>query len=112
MLTQARDLVRQQGVASLQEVAFQLGVSNAVARALLQKWIEKGRIERLATPSACSGCTLCDSAPREFYRWCEPPNENRAQSGSGSNSKVPSTCPAAGPSQGQGCERPASQSSS
>lgn len=116
MLTQARDLVRQQGLASLQEVALQLSVSSEVARALLGKWVEKGRIERLPTPTACSGCTLCDSAPRELYRWSERGDENGAQSGSapgsGRSSKVPSTCPSAGPSQGQACARPANQSSS
>ncbi|MCF7978893.1 MAG: FeoC-like transcriptional regulator [Chromatiaceae bacterium] len=71
MLTTARDLVREQGVISLQEVAFKLGVPSQVARAMLQKWVAKGLIEPLPTTAACAGCTLCDSAPRELYRWCE-----------------------------------------
>lgn len=70
MLIAARDLVRQQGVISLQEVAFKLGVPADIARAALQKWVDKGRVERLPTPAACIGCTLCDSAPRELYHWC------------------------------------------
>ncbi|MBK5930931.1 FeoC-like transcriptional regulator [Halochromatium salexigens] len=112
MLIQARDLVRQQGLASLQEVALQLGVSSEVARALLAKWVAKGRIERLPTATACSGCTLCDSAPRELYRWSGNRADSAAHSRSGRSSKVPSTCPAAGPSQGQGCDWPDNQSSS
>jgi DeoR/GlpR family transcriptional regulator of sugar metabolism len=91
MLIQARDLVRQQGLASLQEVALQLGVSSEVARALLAKWVAKGHIERLPTATACSGCTLCDSAPRELYRWSERRDDSSAHSLPGCNAKAPST---------------------
>jgi len=111
MLTSARDLVREQGVISAQEVALKLGVPADVARAALQKWVEKGRIERLPTPAACIGCMLCDSAPREFYRWCGKAaggitddlssTSSADQSEGGCNTRVPSACPAGGPFQDQ-----------
>jgi hypothetical protein len=107
MLTAARDLVRRQGLASLQEVALKLGVPADVARALLQKWVEKGRIERLPIPTVCSGCTLCDSAPREVYQWCEDiaavgtDGSLSDQSEAGNSVKVPKDCPAAGPPHSQ-----------
>lgn len=107
MLTAARDLVRQQGLVSLQEVAVKLGVPTDVARAILQKWVDKGRIERLPTPNACTGCTLCDSAPRELYRWHEHAADGAAsasstdQSEAGCKTSVPSSCSAAGPFQDQ-----------
>ncbi|WP_462321117.1 FeoC-like transcriptional regulator [Halochromatium sp.] len=111
MLTTARDLVRQQGIASLQEVAQKLSVPADVARTLLQKWVDKGRIERLPAPTACTDCALCDSAPLELYHWCDegsgvsdsaPAVSARAQSKVGLSTKLPSACPAAGPPQGQG----------
>ena len=71
MLTATRDLLRQQGLVSVQEVALKLAVPADVARALLQKWVAKGYAEPLPSPSACSGCRLCDSRPRECYRWRE-----------------------------------------
>lgn len=107
MLTAARNLVRQQGLVSLQEIALKLGVPADVARAVLQKWVDKGRIERLPMPSTCAGCTLCDSAPRELYRWRENAADGDAsapstdQSKDGCNTRVPSSCPAAGPFQDQ-----------
>ncbi|NEX16679.1 MAG: hypothetical protein C1943_08630 [Halochromatium sp.] len=82
MLTTTRDLLRQQGLISVQEVALKLAVPADVARALLQKWVAKGCAEPLPPSSACSGCTVCDSTPREFYRWCEgsrPPNADGKQ---------------------------------
>lgn len=118
MLTTARDLVREQGVISLQEVALKLGVPSQVARAMLQKWVAKGRIEPLPTAAACAGCTLCDSAPRELYRWCESADSSSssacsaAQSGPGCSTKVPTDARASESAQGQACERPLSQSSS
>ncbi|MEA3640184.1 MAG: FeoC-like transcriptional regulator [Lamprobacter sp.] len=108
MLTRARDLVRQQGVISVQEVALNLAVPTDVARALLQKWVDKGRIAQLPTPTACTGCMLCDPAPRELYHW-QATAEEDADSASGADqsevgrsTRVPSRCPAARPPQGQG----------
>jgi hypothetical protein len=65
-------------VVSLQEVSNRLGVSPEVGRALLQKWIDKGRVERLPPHPACLGCSLCDSSPRELYRWRQPEPEGSA----------------------------------
>ena len=107
MLPAVRDLVKRQGLVSVQEVALHLGIPAEVARALLQKWVNKGRIAPVPTPPGCIGCTLCDSAPRELYRWCgdaagRVDASSRGQSETGRSTKVPSACPAAGPSQGQG----------
>ena len=102
MLTAARDFVRAQGVTSLHEVAMHLGVSEEVADALMQKWLEKGRIERVATRPKCSACDLCAGAPTSLYRWTgSQPSENPDQPEPGRSVKVPSDCPAGGPSQGQ-----------
>ncbi len=114
MLASVRELVRRQGVVSLQEVALATGVPAEVARAMLQKWVDKGRIEALPTPPACSGCALCDSAPRELYRWREAKvgiEGGEPQSAVGCKIRRPSAGPE-GPFQGQGADRPASQSSS
>lgn len=114
MLGSVRDLVRCQGLVSLQEVALATGVPTEVARAMLQKWVAKGRVEALPMPPACIGCSLCDSAPRELYRWRDAHTETEGgepQSSVGCKIRRPSKGPD-GPFQGQGSDRPASQSSS
>lgn len=114
MLPAVRDLVKRQGLASVQEVALHLGVPADVARALLHKWVDKGRIAPVRTPPSCSGCTLCDSTPRELYRWCDSGADIKrsdAQSGTDCKIRVPSKAESE-PFQGQTCDRPESQSSS
>lgn len=96
MLPAVRDLIKRQRIASVQEVALHLGVPAEVARALLQKWVDKGRIAPVPTAPACIGCTLCDSAPRELYRWCDSPADAEraeAQSSAGCNTHLPSEAP-------------------
>jgi hypothetical protein len=102
MLTAARDYVRERGLTSLRDVALHLGVSEDVAAALLQKWVDKGRIDRVTAVPRCSACDLCGSAAASLYRWTGPPDLARADHREGGRSmRVPSDCPA-GPSQGQG----------
>jgi hypothetical protein len=102
MLTAARDFVRAQQVTSLREVALHLGVPEDVAEALLQKWLQKGRIERIPSLPKCHACNLCSEAAQSLYRWRGAPDaEASNHPDAGTNVKVPSTCPAAGPSQGQ-----------
>ncbi|MBK5941042.1 FeoC-like transcriptional regulator [Halochromatium roseum] len=91
MLTRARDLVREQGVISLQEVALKLGVPSQVARAMLHKWVAKGRIEQLPTTTACAGCSLCDGAPRELYYWPQAADRSASNAWSAAQSE-PSCC--------------------
>lgn len=113
MLSQARDFVRRQGVSSLREVALHLDVTEDVAASLLQKWLDKGVVERITALPRCSACDLCSSAARTLYRWSGSKPADAADDGeAGSNVKVPNDCPAAGPPQGQACSSPPSQSSS
>jgi len=102
MLTAARDYVRERGLTSLRDVALHLGVSEDVAAALLQKWLDKGRIERVNTMLKCSACDLCGSAAISLYRWTGSRDRASADHpAAGRSVSVPSDCPA-GPSQGHG----------
>jgi len=112
MLTDARDFVRSQGVTSLQEVATHLGVATDIAEALLQKWLDKGRIEQLPSIPRCGGCDRCSPAVQMLYRWRTQDAPGPNQPEPGRSISVPNACPEDGPPQDQTCDSPASQSSS
>jgi hypothetical protein len=112
MLRATRDFMRSQGIASVPELSAHLGVPTEVARALLQKWLDKGRIELVQTLPKCSGCDRCGPAGQELYRWLPDTAPEVSNLESGSRISSPSTCPDDGPPQGQACDLPASQSSS
>lgn len=69
--------------ASLADMAVHFGVSNDTVRALLEPWIAKRKVRRIAPANAnpanaspscggvCGGC-CCASSAAEVYAWCEP----------------------------------------
>jgi putative ferrous iron transport protein C len=41
-------------------------------RGMLEKWISKGRVRKLASGTPCgTGCCQCDPAQIELYEWVE-----------------------------------------
>lgn len=73
ILTELRRILQTQGPLSLGEIAGRLGASPDAVRSMLEVWIAKGRVSRLATTAGCgSSCQRCDAAQTEFYAWREP----------------------------------------
>ena len=69
MLSDLKRYLSQRPLASLADIALHLDVESDVARAMLQRWIQKGRVQRLDGADGCSGCDLCQTGGRELYRW-------------------------------------------
>lgn len=70
MLTRLRDYLEQRRVAPLSEIALHLGVAPDVARAMLERWQHKGRVERVEIARVCGSCERCGAGATEIYRWC------------------------------------------
>ncbi|WP_456445607.1 FeoC-like transcriptional regulator [Thiolapillus sp.] len=70
MLADIRTYLQERGQASLADIARYLDVSPDVARDMLQLWLKKGRVQRIAaTPSCGSSCSQCDPSTTEIYVW-------------------------------------------
>ena len=73
MLSEIRAYLLQRGRAPLSDIALYLKVPPEAARGMLDHWIRKGRVCRLAAfcsggcSRSCGGCG--ESAASEFYEW-------------------------------------------
>lgn len=83
-----RDALRQRGPASAAELARRLQRPEAVVQAMLEHWLRRGRVQRLAparaeapdaphgacSSGACSSCGSCSPTRGHvaaLYAWCE-----------------------------------------
>lgn len=72
MILQLRDLLRQSGRLPLRELAIKLNLPPEVARAILERLIRKGQVERLPAGTLCGGgCKSCPPETVEIYRWID-----------------------------------------
>ncbi|GAB6067586.1 hypothetical protein JCM13664_09040 [Methylothermus subterraneus] len=72
MILEVRDLLRQNGQLPLKELAARLGLPQETARAMLERLIQKGQVERLAPGTLCAGgCRSCSPETIEIYRWID-----------------------------------------
>jgi hypothetical protein len=70
MLSDIRTYLQERGQASLSDIARHLDVTPEVARGMLELWLKKGRVHRMAaTPSCGSSCSQCDPSTTEIYVW-------------------------------------------
>jgi hypothetical protein len=70
ILTELRRVLQTQGPLSLGEIAKRLDSSPEAVRSMLEIWIEKGRVSRLATAEGCgSSCQGCAVTQTEYYAW-------------------------------------------
>lgn len=67
MLTRVGRTLRDRGPMTAAELAQRVGSDEAAVRGMLDVWSRKGKVvsERLT----CGGCTACDVASGEYYRW-------------------------------------------
>jgi FeoC like transcriptional regulator. len=56
--------------ASLSQIARHLAADPEAVRPMLDRWIEKGRVQR-STGARCHGCASCGEADLEFYAWVD-----------------------------------------
>ncbi len=70
ILFEVRDYLRERGQATLGDIALHLGSDPEAVRGMLEVWVRKGKVERSTLMPACgSGCSKCDVASTEIYRW-------------------------------------------
>jgi predicted ArsR family transcriptional regulator len=69
ILSRLNDYLRLHRRASLVDMAHGLGATPDALRGMLAALERKGRVRRLGTGTACSGCGKCDAAALELYEW-------------------------------------------
>lgn len=70
MILELRSLLRRQRQIPLKELAEALGSDPKTVRAMLERLIRRGEVERLPPATPCpGGCTLCPPQTVEIYRW-------------------------------------------
>ena len=70
ILSELRDYLKTHRRVALSDMALRFGVDADALRGMLDKWIAKGRVEKLPSGSTCgSGCSKCDPDSIEIYEW-------------------------------------------
>ncbi len=69
-LIRLRNYLRERKIVPLQDMALHFMVDTETVRPLLDVWIAKGKVQKLAgAPRTCKGCCKCDPATIETYEW-------------------------------------------
>jgi len=70
IVTQVRDYLKQNGQASLRDMALEFGMEQDALRPIIGQWIDKGKVKILPTGSTCQGgCTSCAPETIEIFEW-------------------------------------------
>lgn len=68
-LSDVRDYLSTCHMASLHDMAVHFGTDPQALRGMLDKWISKGKVEKLPSGKMCGGCCACDPTMLELYKW-------------------------------------------
>ena len=72
ILGRIRDYLRERGQANLLDLALHFDTTPDAMRGMLEPWLRKGRVRRVAMDAACgSGCSQCVPEVTEVYVWAE-----------------------------------------
>ena len=72
IVTDVRDYLKQQGQASLRDMALVFNMDQDALRPVVEQWIAKGKVELLPPGSACGGsCSACEPETIELYQWID-----------------------------------------
>lgn len=72
ILADIRRYLQQRRQASLADLALHFDVDPDALRGMLDVWMRKGAVYKLAATAACgSSCTQCDSTATEVYAWLD-----------------------------------------
>jgi hypothetical protein len=70
ILLEVREYLRTHRRVELRDLTYRFGMAPDALRAIVQKWVDKGRVEAVAARSECaSGCHRCDVPVAETYVW-------------------------------------------
>lgn len=72
ILSEVGNYVKSRQRVSLEDISRHFNAQSDAARAMLDLWIKKGRIQRhTATTSCGSSCQQCSPASTEIYIWVD-----------------------------------------
>ena len=72
ILSELKSYLVLHGRAPIADMANRFGVEPEALRGMLDLWIRKGRVRRLATDAGtCAGCSKCDAYALEIYEWLD-----------------------------------------
>ncbi len=69
ILSEIRDYLQLNRRAALTDMANRFDIAPDALRGMLDKLVAKGRIQKLPSGTACSGCSDCDPTTIEIYEW-------------------------------------------
>jgi putative ferrous iron transport protein C len=69
ILSAIREYLQTHGCASLQDMALRFDIDPEALRGMLGQWVVRGRVVRETPARNCGGCSKCDAAALEVYRW-------------------------------------------
>lgn len=70
ILSDLRDYLKTNRRAALIDMAHRFDADPEALRGMLDKWVAKGRVEKLPPGTLCGGgCSQCDPATTEIYEW-------------------------------------------
>ncbi|WP_405229169.1 FeoC-like transcriptional regulator [Lentisalinibacter sediminis] len=69
ILSQLREYLKTQRRASLADMALHFRCEPDALRGMLNKWVAKGRVEKLPEGAACASCCQCEPERVEIYEW-------------------------------------------
>lgn len=72
ILADLKNYIEQHKRVHLTDISTHFDTDSGAIRGMLQKWIIKGRVRKVAvTPSCGTGCCKCDPDQFELYEWVE-----------------------------------------
>lgn len=70
ILSELRDYLQIRHRAALLDMAHHFDVEPDALRGMLNRWICKGKVEKLSVAGGCgTTCSKCDPAATEVYQW-------------------------------------------
>ncbi|MGH8497956.1 MAG: FeoC-like transcriptional regulator [Methylococcales bacterium] len=72
ILSELKVYLQQNRRVMLTDMARRFDMEPDTLRGMLTKWVNKGKVRKVASNAACSGgCCKCDPASLELYEWLE-----------------------------------------
>jgi hypothetical protein len=73
ILSELRDYLRVRQRVSLADLVNHFNIDADALRGMLDKWMAKGKLRKIAAAACGTGCCKCDPALTELYQWIESP---------------------------------------
>ncbi len=72
ILSDLKNYIQEQKRVSLIDLTNHFHIDADALRAMLGKWVSKGKVKKTALDTACgTSCCKCDTAMTEIYEWID-----------------------------------------